>query len=173
MEAAIKGKCDAAVNLALLLSMGVINGTILSVDSTQRYTVSDAVQWLEDYRAETPIPHSVRSQLDALLHQLNINLKSSNSRGPPRGSSSSQHQHDFDDSPRSSQGYANGALTAPQSPASVRSMESRTLRDYDSEIDGKDGRRNRNDSRDWDREKFTDRDRGRERGSNRNHRISN
>ena len=170
MEAALKGKCDAAVNLALLLSMGVVNGTILSVDSTQRYTASDAVQWLEDYRAETHIPHSVRSQLDALLHQLNINFKSS-SRSAPRGSSSSQHQHDFDDSPRSSQGYANGALTGPQSPASVRSMESRTQRDHDSEIEGKEGRRNRTDSRDWDREKF--RDRGGERGSGRIHRISN
>lgn len=168
MEAALKGKCDAAVNLALLLSMGAAHGTILSVDSTQRYTMYDAVQWLEDYRAETPIPHSVSSQLDALLHQLNINLKSSN-RGTPRGSS--QHHHDFDDSPRSSQGYANGALADPQSPASVRSVESRTLRDYDSETDGKEFRRNRNDSRNWDRERFNDR--GRERGSDRNRRISN
>jgi hypothetical protein len=69
MEACVCGKRDAAVNLALLLSKGVIS-CVRSLDGTQHYNVAEATHWLEEYKAVTDMPDGLRSQLDTLLYQL-------------------------------------------------------------------------------------------------------
>ena len=90
MEACVCGKRDAAVNLALLLSKGVIN-IVRSLDGTQHYNVAEATHWLEEYKAVTDMPDGLRSQLDTLLYNLgqlggSAYLNDSYSdRGTPRG----------------------------------------------------------------------------------------
>lgn len=83
------GKRDAAVNLALLLSKGVI-GSVRSLDGTQHYNIAEATHWLEEYKAVTDLPDGLRSQLDTLLYQLGqlggaYFGDSYSDRGTPRG----------------------------------------------------------------------------------------
>lgn len=152
MEACVCGKRDAAVNLALLLSKGVIS-IVRSLDGTQHYSVAEAAHWLEEYKAVTDMPDGLRSQLDTLLYQLGGSSYYSeglSDRGTPRG-----HEERLDSSFMGRASYSN-------SPA--RSVRSRGGRDGDSESDCEGKEWGRRSMSSIDRLKQMESSRGRERG---------